>query len=86
MQKKKKKVGVREEHGYGTISEMKPSKGHCKEGKMKNKCREAAIRWKKLKWLLRYTKPKIMLSKVCRDLGKMNLQIICMKTVDSLAK
>lgn len=82
----KKKVGVREEHGYGTISEMKPSKGHCKEGKMKNKCREAAIWWKKLKRLLRYTKPKIMLSKVCRDLGKMNLQIICMKTVDSLAK
>lgn len=80
MQKKKKRWGC------GKNMAMKPSKGHCKEGKMKNKCREAAIWWKKLKRLLRYTKPKIMLSKVCRDLGKMNLQIICMKTVDSLAK
>lgn len=82
----KKKVGVREEHGYGTISEMKPLKGHCKEGKMKNKYRGAAIWWKVKTGLLRYTKPKIMLPKVCRDLGKMNLRIICMETVDSLAK
>lgn len=65
----------------------KTSEGHSEGGKMKIKCtedrQEDAILVEKLKNDSRYTEAKTELSKFCRDLGKTNLRVPCVKTAES---